>query len=377
MENNQEIQRQANTHEIDVVAVLARTFKAPISLLFFLILFGAAGVYVALTTPKTYSSTAVLAPEISGNAGMSGSLSDIASNFGIDLGGAKNGIDAIYPEIYPDVLASTDFILNLLDVPVRMKDNDSIKTFLLHLQKDTKHSITDNIKLWINKHISNDDQITSGISGGSDNGEENKFVIPKVQSKICESLSKNIICNVDKKTSVISISISDQDPLVAAIMVDTIQNRLQNYIIDYRTRKARKDFEYYTTLYNEAKQKYEKSQKEYVDYCDANQDLELQSFITERDVLEDEMQNKYNVMHQLQIQVQAAEAKIREITPAFTIVEKPRMAYKASSTPRSIIVLGFLVFGFFIDMLWANWLYSRKKNKKAKKQAEKQDQKQD
>lgn len=365
MEKKQEIPRQENTREIDVIAVIVRTFKAPISLLVFLILFGALGVYIALTTPKTYSSAAVLAPEISGSSGMSGSLSDIASSFGIDLGGARGGMDAIYPEIYPDVLSSKDFLLKLLDVPVRLKDNDTIRTYFNHLQKDTESSIPEKFKAWLAKKL-NKEEFTSGRRKGL-GGEDDNFVIPKLHSEICEALAKNITCNVDKKTSVISISISDQDPLVAAIMVDTIQNRLKNYIIDYRTRKSKRDFQYYHTLFLEAKDKYEESRQEYEKFCDANQDLEQPSLITERDALEDKMQNTYNVMHQLQIQTQTAEAKIREITPAFTIVENPRMAYKASSTPRSLIALGYLFFGFFLDVLWANWRYSKKKNKKKAK----------
>lgn len=365
MGKEQEIPRQEYTREIDVIAVIVRTFKAPISLLVFLILFGTIGVYIALTTPKTYTSAAVLAPEISGSSGMSGSLSDIASNFGIDLGGAKNGMDAIYPEIYPDVLTSKDFLLELLDVPVRLKDNDTIRTYFNHIQKDTKSSIAEKCKAWLTKKL-NSEELTSGKRKGV-GGEEDSFIIPKVHSEICDALAKNITCNVDKKTSVISISMSDQDPLVAAIMVDTIQNRLKNYIIDYRTRKSKRDFEYYQTLFLEAKDKYEESRKEYEVFCDANQDLELPSLIMKRDALEDKMQNTYNVMHQLQIQAQSAEAKIREITPAFTIVENPRMAYKASSTPRSLIALGYMFFGFFLDVLWANWRYSKKKNKKKAK----------
>ncbi len=364
MDKKQEIPRQENTREIDVIAAVVRAFKAPISLLVFMILFGSLGVYIAFTTPKAYTSSAVLAPEISGSSGMSGSLSDIASNFGIDLGGSKGGMDAIYPEIYPDVLSSKNFLLNLLDVPVRLKNNDTIRTYLAHIQKDTKMSVTDKAKEWLLKKLNTEEQTIRRRKGA--NGEEDNFIIPKFQSEICDALAKNITCNVDKKTSVISISMSDQDPLVAAIMVDTIQNRLKNYIIDYRTRKSKRDFEYYMTLYLEAKDKYEESRKEYEEFSDANQDLELPSLITKRDALEDKMQNTYNVMHQLQIQTQSAEAKIREVTPAFTIVESPRMAYKASSTPRSLIALGYLFFGFFINVIWANWRYKKKMNKQAK-----------
>lgn len=42
-----------------------------------------------------------------------------------------------------------------------------------------------------------------------------------------------------QKTSVISISVMDQDPMVAAILADTLQSRLQQYITEYRTKKQK------------------------------------------------------------------------------------------------------------------------------------------
>ena len=81
---------------------------------------GVLGLIVAINTPKEYTSTAVLAPEMSsGGLGISSSLEDMASTFGFDLG-SKGQMDAIYPEIYPDVFASTDFVRNLFDFPVRL-----------------------------------------------------------------------------------------------------------------------------------------------------------------------------------------------------------------------------------------------------------------
>lgn len=51
----------------------------------------------------------------------------------------------------------------------------------------------------------------------------------------------------------ISISVEAQDPLICATLTDTVQNRLQQFITDYRTSKARKDLEYYQELCSEAK----------------------------------------------------------------------------------------------------------------------------
>ena len=51
-------------------------------------------------------------------------------------------------------------------------------------------------------------------------------------------------------------------------------------------------------------------------------------------------------------QLQNARAKVQESTPAFTVIEKPTMPYKASNAPRSMIVILFILLGLIADGLW-------------------------
>ena len=99
-----------STKEIDVIGIIKKVWSAKTSLYISICISAIIGIVVALNTPKDYTSTVVLAPELSsGGLGMSSSLNDMASTFGIDLG-SKSSIDAIYPEIYPEIFASSDFV---------------------------------------------------------------------------------------------------------------------------------------------------------------------------------------------------------------------------------------------------------------------------
>jgi uncharacterized protein involved in exopolysaccharide biosynthesis len=146
--------------------------------------------------------------------------------------------------------------------------------------------------------------------------------------------------------------------LVAVIVADTLQKRLQEYITNYRTSKARNDLDYYKKLTAQAKENYEKVRQRYTSYADANMDLLLQSYKSKMDDLENDMQIKFNTYSTLNNQFEAAKAKVQERTPAFTIIERPIMPYKAASTPRAIIVLFFMFLGGCCDALWV--LYGRK-----------------
>ena len=62
------------------------------------------GAVVAFSIPKTYQTKVILAPEVSSGSSMSESLSDIASMMGVNLGKGGSSVDAIYPEIYPQII---------------------------------------------------------------------------------------------------------------------------------------------------------------------------------------------------------------------------------------------------------------------------------
>ena len=56
-----------------------------------------------------------------------------------------------------------------------------------------------------------------------------------------EILKKMITASVDKKTSMTSVAVTLQNPRVAAVVADSVVKKLQEYIIDYRTFKAKED----------------------------------------------------------------------------------------------------------------------------------------
>ena len=330
-------------HEIDIVAIALLVLRNWKRLLLFTGIGGVVGVVVALNTPRAYTATVVLAPEVSaGGTGMASSLADMASNFGIDLG-KKSSMDAIYPEIYPDVFASSDFTHQLFDVKVRLIDDNRTRTYLDHLMKDVKFPFWAYPSIWLENKMAKPDIVAKG--GGK--GFVDSYRISTFDAKLCESLGKNITCTVDKKTSEITISFTDQDPMVAAIMVDTLQTRLQDYITEYRTHKARIDYEYYDKMVKEAENKFSKAQTAYTSFADSHMDAVLSSVSSTQSTLEQEMSNAYATYATMMKMRDQAKGKIQEFTPAFTIIQSAKIPHRASSRPRSVTVLLFaFMFGF-------------------------------
>lgn len=341
-------------HEIDIIALVKKVLKERV-LLFKWVLSGAIiGIIIALSIPKQYTASVVLAPEMgSSGAGLSESLSDMASQFGFDLG-SKSGVDAIYPEIYPDIFSSTDFVETLLDIPVCMKGENSNIKFKQYLTSYQKIPFWNYPKVWISKSLQKNE--TSVINNSS-----NIYIIPKTDFNICETIKKSISCVVDKKTNVITIAVSAQDPLVAAIIVDTLQLRLQEYITKYRTKKAYDNYDFYVKMEKSAEKDYTLAAKEYTNFCESNNEIMIESLIAKRDELENNMQLAYNQLNQLRLQIQKAQMDIQERTPAFTIIASSKMPYKASSMPRSVIVIIFIMLAVAADAIWIGFIRKNKK----------------
>ncbi|MGI6243574.1 MAG: chain-length determining protein [Prevotella sp.] len=300
-----------------------------------------------LCVPRYYTSTVKLAPELSSYS--SNSLTDIASSFGFDMGINSGNGDAIFPELYPDLMASSDFLISLFDVRVKSKDNVIDETYYSYLATKQKLPFWSHFINWLKSLIPSKD--IADIE--KKKGEVNPFMLTKKQNSIANKISKNITCNVDKKNYVISITVKDQDALICATMADTVKVHLQQFITKYRTNKARKDYEFYKDLCAEAKQKYEKARRTYGSYADANQDVLLESFKSKQADLENEMQLLYNNYSALRVQMQQAQAKVQEQTPAFTTLQNASVPIKPSGPKRMLFVLGMTFLAFIIVSLYS------------------------
>ena len=180
----------------------------------------------------------------------------------------------------------------------------------------------------------------------------NAFRMSKKDSELLDRIKANISCDVDKKTEVITIKVEDQDPLICATMADSVRDHLQTFITKYRTNKARVDVQHYEKLAKQSKREYEYCVREYSAYCDANQDVMLQSFISKRDELENEMQLKFNAYSAMRTQLEAMRAKLQEKTPAFTTIESATVPVKPAGPKRIIFIFGMCFLATFVTALW-------------------------
>ena len=297
--------------------------------------------------PRYYKSDLKLAPEWENPISGGGALNTIAANFGFGMGDAQTS-DAISPMLYPDLMEDNGFVVNLFDVRVSTAD-DSIKTtyydYLLKHQKRAPWAKTiAKIKAkFTPKPEEHKRKRAKGIQ---------PYELTKQQSDITELIRNNINISVDKKDAVITINVTDQDPLICKTMADTVKTKLQQFITEYRTNKARIDVEYYRKLTREAWEKYRVVRDAYIRNTDANTDVILASVKSKVEDLENDMQLKYTAYTTMQAQLQEAEAKLQARTPAFTLLKGSVVPIKPAGPKRMIFVVGMLFLTVLLTIIY-------------------------
>ena len=161
---------------------------------------------------------------------------------------------------------------------------------------------------------------------------------------------------MDKKTGVISILVEAQDPLICKTLADSIKDKLQIFITEYRTNKARRDYDYYKDLTEEAKREYEKARQIYGSLSDANTKVALRSVELKMNDMENDMQIKFNAYTTLNGQLQAAKAKVQERTPAFTVLKGATVPIKPAGPKRMLFVIGML---FLATIFTSAYIFKR------------------
>lgn len=344
-------QHQEEELEIDLMEYARKLWSARKLLLKVAGIAAVLGVVIALTTPKQYTVSVTLAPE-SGKSGGSG-LSGIASMLGVGGFNMGSDADALNVSLYPDIVSSTPFILDLMDTPVSTMDEEQPDTTLVgYLKEYTSSSLMGTIMSLPFKAIGGVMSLFKSDAEEESDNTINPFRLTVEQSNTVQGLKKMIIANVDKKTGVTTVSVTMQDPLVAAILTDTVIVKLKEHITKYRVSKAQEDCNYWEHLNNERQEDYHKKQKKYAEYVDANKNVVLQSVRIEQERLQNEMNLAYQVYSNVATQLQMAKAKVQEAKPVFAVVEPASVPLQPSGTSRKMILLGIVFLAVAATAAW-------------------------
>ena len=308
------------------------------------------GIIIAISIPKQYTVEVTLSPEMGSTKG--GGLSGLAASFLGSGATMSDGTDALNASLSADIVSSTPFLLELsvMEIPASENKKMTLNTYL-----DEESSP------WWSYIIGLPSMVIGGVKSLfikedeetiSDRGNQGTIELSKKESQKIETLKKMIIASVDKKTSMTTVAVTLRNPKVAAVVADSVVGKLQEYIINYRTSKAKEDCIYLERLFKERQQEYYVAQKRYADYMDSHDNIILQSVRAEQERLQNDMSLAYQVYSQVASQLQVARAKVQEEKPVFAVVEPAVVPLNPSGTSKKIYVLAFIFLSVCIVIFW-------------------------
>ena len=350
--------------EIDLIDIAKKIWSGRRIIIKSMIGFFILGILIIIFSPKEYKSGITLVVETStSGSGMSSLLQQFGGLAGINLNNTSNK-EALAPDLYPEVIKSTPFLLEILKQKVVESKYDSSITVEQYIERYIKPSVS---SLIIGNTVGLPGKIITWIRGNRKRDKEefpallndslNKFEYNplKISTKHLENskfLASRIFTEQDfNKSNKFLIQVEIQDPSVSAQLTSLIVKNLTKYIIEYRTKKAKSDMQFINERTLEAENKYYEAQKLIAQHKDRNKNVILSSVQVEEDRLQSEFDLAFSVYSALAKQLEQAKIKVQEETPVFNVIDPVQVPLNKSRPKTNITIIAALLLGCIVGML--------------------------
>jgi len=362
-----EIEKKSD--EIDLVEILRKLWAGRKTILISTGIGLALGIFFLIIAPVNYQSesTLLIEAEASVPPGMSALLQQIAAASGINVTG-KQINDALTPDLYPMIVGSTPFLLEMIGQKVTNPETGlhvTIQQYLKDYPPQTLPGIVMGytiglpgkiIGLFSAEDTASDAKTPSvslpQTSRGFDEDAMDTAYTPPTEAQLRAIKKLNACISTEAKSTtkktigaipnLFTISTQAHHPEVATELNILVVNHLKRYIADYRTRKVRQDFDFITQQYDEVEEKYRRAQQSLASFKDRGQNVVFYSSRADEARLQAEYDIAFSVVKSLSQIKEQAKIKVQEQTPVFTIIE-PAVKPDQSSTGGAKI-MGILIF---------------------------------
>ncbi|MDC0593136.1 Wzz/FepE/Etk N-terminal domain-containing protein [Flavobacteriaceae bacterium] len=337
-----EIQNQRTSEdEIDLIELFKKVYSEK-KLIFKATLFAVVlGIVYALFQPNEFTSSTTFIPQLSSGVKTGGSsLGGLASLAGINLGGMESSSE-FPPTLYPQVVESVGFKLDLLASTINLNDEEILVKDYFSNQGSSSFNILGTIKKY-----------TIGLPSlvlGSFNSQDvalSKSEIYSVSQEykgLFDAIAGALSLSINAKEGFITISFTDTDKSIAAQITQITQNLLQEKIIEFKNQSSNEMLDFAIKQYEENKNSYEKLQDKRAIFVDKNINISSSLFQNKLDRIESEVNISESIVQQLASQVEQAKLQVNKDTPVFTTIQPVTIPFERSAPKRSLLVI---VFGF-------------------------------
>ncbi|MDP3352365.1 MAG: GNVR domain-containing protein [Flavobacteriaceae bacterium] len=351
--NNNLTNKHNAESEIDLIALSKKAWENRNIIIKTTLWFMLFGFFVAILTPKEFTVSTTMVPQVADGKKIGGNLSGLAAMAGINLG-SMGGDSGISPTLYPQIINSIPFQKELLQTPlsfIGFKEKISFAEYYINYHND---GIIGTFKKYT---IGLPGVIFKALKGTPKNNfpsltHEGIYLISEDEKELIETLNEQIGIDVNIKDGYITISATMPEALAAAELAKKTQNLLQQYIINFKIQKSSDQLKFIEERFLEKELKFKSKQLQLARFSDRNQFVNSAQAQTTLVGLQSEYDIAEKVYSELAKQLETQQLQVKEDTPVFTILKPVAVPVKKTKPDRILILLVFTFLGFIIGTSW-------------------------
>lgn len=337
--------------EIDLIALAKDLWDGRRTIVKYILMGMAIGLFIALLSPKEYTVQTTMVPQTGQSGGSKlGGLSSLAAMAGFNLD-MSSGTETLSPLVYPKILKSVSFQLELMNTPFEIAEIEHPVSLFEYYTEHKKAGVLGNLKKYtiglpgvILKALKGEEpEVASG-------GSSELIALNQKQEEVLETMNQNLSLEINDKEGILTLSARFHDPALAAQVARKAQLMLQHYITTYRIQKAQEQLDFIKDRYSEKKQEFQDAQEKLARFRDQNRNVSSALAQTEIERLQSEYDIAFSVYSELAKQLEQAQIKVKEDAPVLTTVEPVRVPLQKSKPNRPLILIIWTFLGGIVGV---------------------------
>lgn len=334
-----------NDDEIDLLELAKTLWNGRKTIVMFMFLAGILGVFTALLSPKEYTASTTMVPQTSSSGSKLGGLSSLAAMAGFNLDMATSG-EALSPMVYPQILHSGPFQLELMNTPFTFSKVDhpvSLYEYYSEIAKPGALALIGKYTIGLPGVILKAIKGENSTKPGSE--EKRPIAFTEKQEQVSKMMKGKINLTIDSKQGYLTLQASFPEALLSAQVADQTRELLQKYITRFKVEKTTDKLNFIEERYKEKKKEFEQAQEKLARYRDQNRNMSSALAQTEEERLQGEFSIAMNVYNELAKQLEQAKIQVKEETPVFSVLEPAVVPNQKTKPKKGMIVVISLFLG--------------------------------
>jgi len=333
-------QKSSDDDEIDLIQLAKTLWNSRKTIIKITFIFMGIGLFIAIFTPKVYTASTTFVPQTK-DSKIGGNLGGLAAMAGINLG-SMGGDSGISPELYPQIINSIPFQLEMLQTPLTIEGQTEKVTYTNYYTNISSPGLLGYIKKYT---IGLPGLLIKAIKGKPKSVTYPASLIPEIQSiskeenELIKQLSDQIGLDVNDKDGYVTISANMPEAMASAELAHKAEELLQQYVIDFKIQKSEDQLEFIKERYLVVEEKFKTIQQKLASQRDSNQYLTTAMAKTSSEILQDEYELVYGVYKELAKQLEAQYIQVTEDTPVFTVLKPVTVPIERSKPKRALILI--------------------------------------